>query len=146
MATTQLTLSFGMPISPLGLWEIVQQAYDFLLFALEANKKGEKFGIEESDGNMLTVINGNGNTVFNFFPQALDLAGSAAQDYQRLANNIDDAGKVQQITISKHQEQLNDFHSIDITAKTKKLFKSSKRTEKIPIEVVVQIFRLDGKA
>jgi hypothetical protein len=144
MTTTQLALSFGAPLTPKGLWEIVKQAYDFLVFTLEAKQKGENIRIDGGDGNMVLATRGDGNTI-NIYHQAFMLAGNATEEYQKLINNISNQ-KLKQISIGEIESPTvsEPINSVEITENEKLLFQNMKHTEKIPVDVLVQIFRLDG--
>lgn len=143
MTVTQLTLSWGAPLNPEGIWEIVKQAYEFLIFSLEANQKGESITIDKSDSNMVVATRGNGHTI-NVYQQAFLLAGNAADNYQQLANNIKNQ-KLSSILISEIEKpEKEQIESLQITQKDKLLFQNMKHTEKVPVDVSVQIFKLDG--
>lgn len=104
-----LTLALAPMIAQNGtaIWGAIKNTYEYLTLIIDSKKKGEKIMIENGEGGIIQIINGNDNTATAEFPSYVEgLAEKIAPEFEKMTKNID-KDKIEAISITDKSTNKN---------------------------------------
>lgn len=129
-------------MSPEAVWKLVTESFTYLNTVLAGNRNGMTYTLNADNGSNISVINGDGATIYQVHPDVLNYVNRTERNFENLTRLIDKNKGIESISVRNKEDDIQELY---IGEEEKMNFENKRRLDPNPISFKGTIIKADGE-